>query len=541
MKQSMLHIFRGTAAKESLVDDAVKTNETAETTDPVQAQNNVDFQEEIKRLKDLKNVAPAEGGDAPPVEGDGAGDDAPSDGDETSPAEGDDAKPVEEDKPAEETDEKPADGEEEVEPVETTDEESEESPEEATDVKPVKDLETATEALHFAIESLRLVRHAHDVGVVRPYHVNMVLEGISHHSKRYGFSSTGFATEADAPDSSMGKVKLVAGKVAEFIRNLIKQIQEYFGKVLAWLKEAYRGYKGQQAQFEKTTAGMLKRMEYLKGQTIDQDKLDKAVEAKTIQLAALTYGGENTYENVVEGARVLTLVSAGINHVVEEIGHDPFLNTMLAASFDNEPPLLSIDTCITPASAMKMNGATSVFGNDKVIHDNLHKETGNVTLNNLIGGITYAWLMSESAATNLDEAIGNMIHYNFKTEVGRSDNSGFKPLKTVDECTKALMLVVSLQAPMKNLYKLEADLQADGEILRKASEKYLAETVKNVPDEQRLSKYLALISAAPQAFVRLKIGMVIQHIKHITNVQQQLQRWVSESVEVIASAVATKP
>lgn len=541
MKPSMLALIKGTKpAREGLVENAVDANATDNTTDPVQAQQNVDFAAELERLKKLKNDGGDDTGGSDPVDppegGDGGGDPPPEEDPVDPPAEDGKQDPEEDEESSKAPEEDKTD--EEVDPGD-----DEEAPEEATDVKPVKDAEAAVEALAFAAMSSALVSKAHDMGVVKPYHAQMVLEGISNFGRKHGLVMTGIAAEGDMPESSMGKVKYIGGKIAEFVRQIMAKIKEYFVKVMAWIKEAIRVSQERRGIFKKNQAGMLARMKYLQGKPIDEAVLNKAIEKTTIQLNALSYG-ENSVTDVTEGVRLLTIVSRSLGSIVDTNAHGKLIAALKAAGSGDETTLRQSVTAITARDMLKIDGATNIFGHEKVLQENFDRVDGQdlhdqFVLRGLIGGVSYNWTLAKAAAATLDDAVATMIGYNFTTqrETGTTD---FKPLRSIEECMKVLQIAGSLADSMSFTIQTATEVQKITAAVTEVSEYMLKGLETAVPDPHTATKCAALLGATPQAMVRLYDNMSLQHSKHMENVIQQLQRWIAESLNVIDSALVEK-
>lgn len=567
MKPSLLALFKGLKpAREGLVDDAVDANATANTTDPVQAQQNVDFAAELERLKKLKADGaggedtggsdpvdpPIEDGgdggstDTPPVDpdaGNGDGGDPPPEDDPVDPPVEDGGDGKQEPKEGEEPPKNPEEdkGEEDDEEVDLGDDE--EAPEEATDVKPVQEAQAAVEALAYATKASELVSQAHDQGVVKPYHAQMVLEGISNYSRIHGLKMTGIAVEGDMPESSMGKVKYIGGKIADFIRQLLAKIKEYFVKIAAWIKEAIRISQERRGIFTKNHAGLMARLKYLQGKPVDEEVLNKAIEKTTIQLNALSYG-ENSVTDVQEGVRLLALVSQRVGAIIDLGSQTQVINAMVAAGAGDETSLRQSDTIITARELLKIDGATNIFGHEKTLQDNFDRVKGDqlhdqYILHSLIGNVSYTWTLAKMAAFNLDSAVATMIGYNFESK-RESGSTDFKPLRSVEECMKVLEIAGNLTTGLSVTSKTVEAMQHFTVKVTEVSASMLKQLEDAGLDERPTTKCAAILGAAPQAMVRLYGNMTLQHAKHMENVIQQLQRWIAESLNVIDSALVEK-
>lgn len=526
---------------ENLVEDAAQTNASDNTTDPEQAQQNVDFKAEIERLKQLKTSSDADAGS------DTSGDtsdasDAPEDGADTSSDVNtyDTGAEDNTDVPADDAKADDADSEE-APSGEIIDDKKVDDGEDDEDAKPVKDAQAAVEALHHTSRALGFVNQAHETGVVRPYHLSLLRAEIAGFTARHGLNASKkvAATESLTTPSS-DKVRMAVETVAEFVRELLAKLKEYYVKIIAWLKTAYRSFQESRGNFEKNNSTMMARIAYLGKQTIDQAKLDKAIADKSLQLGPLCYRGGNTLETVQAGIKNFLTVGNGVLAVVGTVNAVAFIDVAEAASKEDLAGVCAADTVISPDSAMKFTGASSVFGIDKVVHDNLTEKDGTVKMANLIGGYTYTWMLSRDAPTDTSDAYNLLMHYDFKAERDRDVTADFKPLATVQECIKVLELCGSFVDQQKAFEKKETELNNTFTMLSKLSENLIKVADAGISNEVIKNNCINLIAATPQAYFRLMVGMTTKHTERAIAIVKHLQHWVAESLNVIESAVVKK-
>lgn len=502
----------GTPAKENLVDQAIAANNSEGTTDPEQAQQNVDFHAEIQKLKE----ANGQGAAAPEP--------APEPTPEPSP------EPTAEPTPEPQASEEPED----------------DDIEDAT-----AEGEAATESLLAVARSLEAIHNTHNTGVVTERHVNLVEQALEFNRRSVGIrTAPRVSTENDAPTSSAGRVKYVAGRVRDFVRELLAKIQEHLAKIKRWIADFFRGWRESRGRFEANTAGLIKRIKHVRDNARSAAEIKEAAHANALTNARFLMTETDqapTIESIEKGVEALSAVTAGMGHfVMSEQGL--YALTLPLANFNHERPANSVlqgDNGITPAGGFAIRGATSAFGSNRDVYNNMEERKADrdgmveLVISKLLGCNDYVWRLAEDQPTTLDQIIHLNNGYNFSV---RSPKllAQVDLLTSVDECTSVMGVVAELMSELEKVSNIEKTVVAGEEKFSK-----FAAAVKDYVsaadvEEETLVKIMTVYSSGQNAFSNLALTMVSQHARLLGMVIETLQRWVAESLNIIDKGVELK-
>lgn len=550
-------------AKENLIDQAAQANQTAGTTDPEQVQKNVDFQAEIDRLKELQGDNSDGGTSTDPVEGnlDGAaggddgsqpspdtttgGDAGGTDGGTDGGEGGDNGDPDNTDPeqdPEQEPEEDPGNGDvpEEAE-ASGEGEEGDQEPDEDTE-PPTEDAEIAQEALRVAVEALQAIGRAHEMGVVKPQHIALFDLAIESQYLSIGITARpGVSLESDLPEGSAGKVKYAAGKVAEFLRQILAKMKEYYTKVLRWIRDFFQGYREANGVFAKNTEGLLKRIEYLKGKERDQAEIDQLAEKKAISGRRLsTDGSVPTLASIASGIAAMQSIGKGIRYsITEEEAYGPLVD--LVSDFDvndMEGKLASTSNGIRPETMFRIAGTSSVFENSDLYRSSSIKESSftnmvDFSIRNLFGLSSYVWTLAGGDVKGIDSVVHFNHGYKFGIHTERRDV--MVPLLTnLADCEKAMQMVAPLLKELQAMGEMTKVMEAvEATIIKNQT------VMKNLVDtldmeETSKMKVLMAYSTGQSAYTNLFVKSVTLHMQNLDAVVKAIQTWVAQSLNIIA-------
>lgn len=554
-------------AKENLVQDAADANNTAGTTDPEQTQKNVDFQAELTRLKELQGDASGDGGDAGLDTGDGATPDGVDAGDGSADAGGDlgdaggdqstDQAPdnisaatdsaegkgddTDKNKDGDDTDpdQDPGNGDADAQ----ADAEGGDDAGDDSDVEELnEDAEVAQEALRVAAEALGALARAHEHGHVKPQHVKLFDTALESQYINLGVQQRpALSTENNLPESSMSKLKYAAGRVKEFLKQVLAKIREYYGKIVQWLKAAFRGWQEARGNFEKNTEGLIKRIAYLKGKERPAEEIEKLAEEKQISLRALATSSEApTLESVAETIKVLTAAGTGIGYAVTDDAAYGQLVDMVSR-FDQNNPEASVtgtENAITPERMFRISGSASVFNNSTLYKNSRKSESSlqgmvDFVIEGLPGLSSYRWTLAPQDATTIDGVIHNNNLYGFAIHTQRQDVSA--PLLTsLDDCTAALQLTTALTKELLRFKDAERVMMATQAFFVKNEDtmKQVVEVV-GVAEDIKI-KVLMVHSTAQAAYTNLFAKSAVNHVKVVQAAIAAIHAWVAASLNIIA-------
>lgn len=570
-------------ARENLVEDAVNANKTEGTTDPEQIQKNVDFEAELARLKELQadpagsaadaatdpaaDPAQAEGegegasadanadaggdagdaGDAgaaaPDQAADASADPAPDqtdpekkDGEEGGDSgdadkDGDDAADQNQDPQA--SDEDPGNGN--VDTEAAPDENAEEAPD-------ADDAEVAQEALRVAVEALNAMARAHELGVVKNHHVALFDAALESQYISLGtVKRPAVSTESDVPESSASKLKYAVGRAKEFLREVLVKMREYAGKILNWIKAFFQGWREHYGHFEKNTEGLLKRIAYLKGKERPAEEIEKLAAEKTVSVFGLATSDEiPTLDSVADAIKAVHALTTGILYsVTEESAYGHLVNLVTRASQkDLADTVTGIENALTPERMFRVSGSASIFANADLYKNTRKSESARkgmveYRIEGILGMKTYKWTLAADDAINIDEVIHQNNSYGFAVESAKLMVQA--PLFTsLDDCSAAMQLVSVLSKELLRMKDAEKFISATQGLFTKneAAMKQVVELVD--ADEDTKIKVLMVHSTSQSAYTSLFVKSVTSHVKVMESAITDLQRWVAESLNIIA-------
>lgn len=553
-------------AKENLIDQAAQANQTAGTTDPEQVQKNVDFQAEIDRLKELQGDNSDGGTSTDPVEGNldgsggnddgtqpnpdnaGGGDTGGGDGGEGGEGAngGDNGDPdpdnTDPEQKSGEDEEDPGNGDVSDEPEASADgEEDDQEPDEDTD-PPTEDAEIAQEALRVAAEALLAIENAHEIGVVKPRHIALFDLAIESQYLSLGITTRpGVSLESDLPEGSAGKIKYAAGKVAEFLRQILAKMKEYYVKVMRWIRDFFQGYREANGVFAKNTDGLLKRINYLKGKERDQAEIDQLAEKKAISGRRLsTDGSVPTLASIASGIDAMQSVGKGIRYsVTEEEAYGPLVD--LVSDFDvndMEGAISRTSNGIRPETMFRIAGTSSVFENSDLYRNSSIKESSftnmvDFSIRNLFGLSSYVWTLAGGDVKGIDSVVHFNHGYKFSIHTERRDV--MVPLLTnLDDCEKAMQLVAPLLKELQVMGDMTKVMEAvEATIIKNQTVmKNLVDVIDM--DETSKMKVLMAYSTGQSAYTNLFVKSVTAHMQNLDAVVKTIHTWVAQSLNIIA-------
>ncbi len=552
-------------AQENLVDDAIDANKTAGTTDPAQAQKNVDFQAEIDRLKNLQGddgqsaadpTTTDDGADAggdsgstdPAAGADGDGFDAGADTGAADAGAGADASSGD---PEAATSEDNKDGGSQEDADKDTDDGGDVNlPDETTDEAepPVEEAEVAQEALQLAAEALAATARAHEHGVIKPHHVALFETALESQYTSLGVAARlGISAESDVPEGAASRLRYVAGRVKEFLKEVLAKMREYYGKVMAWIKQVFASYREYHGQFEKNTEGLLKRIAYLEGKERPKEEIEALAEKKTISLRALATGNDApTMESVKEGIASLVAAGNGIYYsVTEESAFGPLIDLVTRVSEHDMLRVLVGDiNAVTPERMFRISGSSAIFANPQ-IYKNTTRAASNYsgmdefTINGLLGLSSYKWTLAKADANNIDELVHINNLYGFSVQTVRNDVQG-SLLTSLDDCKKAMQLIQPLLKELLRFKDMENIFASSEGIFVKNHDmmKKLVDLIDLEEDDK--IKVLMVHSTCQSAYTSLFVKSVTNHIRVVDAAIAALQRWVAESLNIIAPEKASQ-
>ncbi len=544
-------------AKENLVEDAVDANKTADTTDPEQVQKNVDFQAELERLKNLQgdnSAADSAATDPSTTEGEegSSGNDAGNAGDAGDSGEAGEGsgegETTADPEAGGETDpeQKPDDNQPEEDPGNGDVEASDDAEDDEAAEPPMEEAEVAQEALKVAAEALGAICRAHEFGVVRPHHVALFDTALESQRISVGIVATpAISRESDMPEGAASRLRYVAGRIKEFLKEVLAKMREYYGKVMNWIKAAFQAFNEHHGRFQKNTEGLLKRIDYLKGKERPQEEIQELAEKKAISLRALATSSEApTADSIAEAISVITAVGNGIYYsVTQNAAFGPLVDLVSRVSeHDMERVLVGDVNAVTPERMFRISGSSSVFANSHIYKNVSRVDTAlggmvDFSVEKLLGLNAYHWELAKDDANNIDEVVHHNHGYGFKVATERQDVQA--PLLTsLDDCKAVLQLSAPLLKELlrfKDVEKVFASTQA----LFVKNQDMMKQLVDLIDlDEELKIKVLMVHSTSQSAYTNLFVKSATNHIKVIDAAIAALHRWVAESLNIIAAEKA---
>lgn len=519
---------------DSLIAQAAKAVENKDSTDPVEINENSQFEAEIARLKakttsedDPQSQTPEDPSNPPAQNEDEAG----SEDDETK-----------EDKKVPEVDEESVDkAAKEVSEEKPEEENKDADLQEAADTSSVSpEKVAAVEAFHAVLDHYSYLVNAHETGRIGKVHIGLCSATLNHVSRTQGIKLKSLSLE-----SGDG----VLERVMEFIKSLIAKVKAAFVSMYEWIKSFFQGYKAATGKHDQTVQGITDRVKYLKDSGVKVN--EQMLAGKKVVVPGLFNVNGNQSSDVL--AAVTDLIGF-TKSVSVSLTSDQMKNIT-----DNNLVLLSKMALVSgqsrhngvstlPISAQTIFGKVgnlSTLGNSSFIKNNAEMfsdgHASGVRINNLIGGYQYTW--------NL-EANDNFLDILLRAERLRAID--FKQVKTASDKFEVEVLTleqIEIVLHASNTLMLTSEILVDSlgsatkfaESLKNHSASVMAiitESIKKgVLGKQEGFIMSSIAAMTPDIFSRVVVNSLAKLIAHITATADSLSNWCVLSSKTIEEVI----